>query len=73
MLEEKSLKTPNGEIYYWFSKNRINSDLCIVFCHGLTADHSLFEKQIDFFHPDIKYSWIFLYTGNQFPIKTLRI
>jgi pimeloyl-ACP methyl ester carboxylesterase len=23
--------------------------VCIVFCHGLTADHSLFEKQIDFF------------------------
>ncbi len=49
MLEEKSIKTPNGEIYYWFNKNRIYSDFYIVFCHGLTADHSLFEKQIDFF------------------------
>ena len=49
MLREKSIKTLNGEIYYWLNNNRTNSDVCIVFCHGLTADHSLFEKQIDFF------------------------
>ena len=49
MLKEESIKTQNGEIYYWLNKNLTCSDLCIVFCHGLTADHTLFEKQIDFF------------------------
>ena len=49
MLKEKSIKTENGEIYYWLNKKPKDSDVCIVFCHGLTADHSLFEKQIDFF------------------------
>ena len=47
MLKEKSIKTENGEIYYWLNKKPKDSDVC-VFCHGLTADHSLFEKQIDF-------------------------
>ena len=70
MLEEKSLKTPNGEIYYWFSKNRINSDLCIVFCHGLTADHSLFEKQIDFFTSRYKILlWDIPLHGKSIPYK----
>ncbi len=49
MLKERSIKTQNGEIYYWLGSNPTNSGVCIVFCHGLTADHSLFDKQVDFF------------------------
>ena len=51
MLKEKSIKTEIGKVYYWINNNLPDSDVCIVFCHGLTADHSLFEKQIDFFSP----------------------
>lgn len=49
MLKEKSIKTLNGEVYYWINDNSITSNICIVFCHGVTADHSLFDKQIDRF------------------------
>jgi pimeloyl-ACP methyl ester carboxylesterase len=70
MLEEKSIKTQNGEIYYWINKNLTNSDECIVFCHGLTADHSLFEKQIDFFTPKFQILlWDIPLHGKSIPYK----
>ena len=70
MLKEKSIKTEIGKVYYWINNNLPDSDVCIVFCHGLTADHSLFEKQIDFSRPNIKfYFGIFLCTGSQSPTK----
>ena len=70
MLREKSIKTQNGEIYYWLNNNRTNSDVCIVFCHGLTADHSLFEKQIDFFAPKFQILlWDIPLHGKSIPYK----
>ena len=49
MIEEKSIQTERGQIYYWINDNIVNSETCIVFCHGLTADHSLFDMQISAF------------------------
>lgn len=47
-LTEKTHKTTSGIIHYW--TNKINPDrLTLVFLPGLTADHRLFEKQIDYF------------------------
>lgn len=48
MLEEYQYNTPMGCIHYWtntFQPKRA----CLVFLPGLSVDHSLFEKQIDFF------------------------
>lgn len=45
---EKSLKTVRGTVYYWQNKRLPDRDT-LVFLHGLTADHTLFDKQIDFF------------------------
>lgn len=41
-----SITSKRGRVFYWIERN--TSDKCIVFIHGLTADHTLFDKQIDF-------------------------
>lgn len=47
-MTEKTLETSNGPVYYLV--NDIQSEEhALVFLHGLTADHTLFEKQISHF------------------------
>lgn len=47
-MVEKIYKTPLGNIYYW--TNMIAEDIAtLVFLPGLTADHRLFDKQIEYF------------------------
>ncbi len=47
-LTEKTYETPSGIIHYWI--NKLNADaVTLVFLPGLTADHRLFEKQIEHF------------------------
>lgn len=47
-MQHKTILAPGGTIHYWISKNENVSD-CIVFTHGVTADHTMFEKQIPYF------------------------
>lgn len=47
-MTEKVYKTPLGDIHYWI--NMIVEDaVTLVFLPGLTADHRLFDKQIEYF------------------------
>lgn len=56
-MEERTYKTRCGPIHYWISKTDAvgksdNPDAArpaLVFLPGLTADHSLFEKQTEYF------------------------
>jgi pimeloyl-ACP methyl ester carboxylesterase len=43
-MEKKSITTKRGTVYYWI--NKAKGDKCIVFTHGVTADHTLFDRQI---------------------------
>jgi len=45
---EKSVLSENGQTYYWVSK--AGKEITLVFLPGLTANHTLFEKQIMYFH-----------------------
>ena len=46
---EKTYKTRCGTIHYWIS-DKMNEDIpTLVFLPGLTADHRLFEKQVEYF------------------------
>lgn len=47
-MVEKIYRTPSGPIHYWVNILDEN-DLTLVFLPGLTADHRLFEKQIEYF------------------------
>ncbi len=45
---EKTYITPSGVIHYWI--HMIDTDIAtLVFLPGLTADHRLFDKQIEYF------------------------
>ena len=46
---ERIYATPCGEIHYWVNKDADQAKPQLVFLPGLTADHRLFEKQIDCF------------------------
>ncbi|MBE6887197.1 MAG: alpha/beta hydrolase [Ruminococcaceae bacterium] len=47
-MTEKIYKTSLGDIHYWVNITDKNA-LTLVFLPGLTADHRLFEKQIEYF------------------------
>ena len=42
-------ETPCGAIHYWTGRKPGGSKLSVVFLPGLTADHRLFQKQIQYF------------------------
>jgi pimeloyl-ACP methyl ester carboxylesterase len=48
-MEEKTWDTVCGTIHYWVSRTDERKTTDLVFLPGLTADHRLFEKQIEYF------------------------
>lgn len=48
-MEEKQFATARGTVYYWISRAQNPKAQCIMFTHGLTADHTMFEKQVEYF------------------------
>ena len=48
IMTEKIHKTQLGDIHYWTNIIDENA-VTLVFLPGLTADHRLFEKQIEYF------------------------
>ncbi len=48
-MTEQIYETSCGDIHYWINKEAIDRDIQLVFLPGLTADHRLFEKQIEYF------------------------
>jgi len=50
-MEHKVIHSDNGEVHYWIQRNRDTATKCIILTHGVTADHTMFEKQVDYFMP----------------------
>ncbi len=48
-MQERTYETDCGSIHYWINKTAEKSSPALVFLPGLTADHRLFEKQIEYF------------------------
>ena len=48
-MHEHTYKTPCGEIHYWINGAAKHPGPQLVFLPGLTADHRLFDKQIEYF------------------------
>lgn len=49
-MEHKSVTSPHGTTHYWVSRAGGEEKVkTLVFTHGLTADHRMFEKQVQFF------------------------
>ena len=49
IAEHKQIESINGSVHYWISRNCNSNAKCILFTHGVTANHSMFEKQIEYF------------------------
>lgn len=47
-VQEKTFGTRGGVIHYWISRTR-DGDPWLVFLPGLTADHHLFDRQMEYF------------------------
>lgn len=48
-LTEKTYSTRCGTIHYWITEDKMAGGVTLVFLPGLTADHRLFDKQIEYF------------------------
>lgn len=48
-MEHRYIKSIRGTIHYWIIRNTNENAKCIVFTHGLTANHTMFEKQVEYF------------------------
>ncbi|WP_176799069.1 alpha/beta fold hydrolase [Streptococcus sanguinis] len=46
---EKIYETPSGVIHYWTNDMDVSAKSALIFLPGLTADHRLFDKQIEYF------------------------
>ena len=52
-MEHKLIQTERGAVHYWISRGSSRSGKTVVFTHGLTADHTMFEKQVEYFSKDL--------------------
>ena len=52
IMIEKTYKTEYGKIHYWINNKSRNTDIELVFLPGLTADHRLFDRQIEYFEEE---------------------
>ena len=52
-MTERTYETPCGTIHYWTNQLE-HSPVSVAFLPGLTADHRLFSKQIDYFRDKIR-------------------
>lgn len=48
-MRKKAINTKQGTVCYWISENPDSPKETLVFLHGLTADHTMFERQISCF------------------------
>ena len=47
MMQHRTIRAQGGTVHYWIDKKE-NAE-SIVFTHGVTADHTMFEKQVSYF------------------------
>lgn len=48
-MGEKFVKSLRGKVFYWISDKWDKKKQTVFFLHGLTADHTMFEMQVEYF------------------------
>lgn len=51
-MEHKTVRGIGGQVHYWISRPQGESRGTVVFSHGLTADHTMFDRQVIWFQKD---------------------
>lgn len=49
MMEQKKVQSVRGTTHYWIRKSESENAQCIVFTHGVTANHAMFDLQVEYF------------------------
>ncbi|MDQ0273808.1 alpha/beta fold hydrolase [Cytobacillus purgationiresistens] len=67
---ERKIQSSKGTIYYWTNEIVPPQEIAIVFCHGLTGDHTLFDKQVEHLFAEYKLiTWDFPLHGKSRPYE----
>lgn len=69
-MQKKTLASRDGLVCYWTGGNQSDDSECLVFTHGMAADHTMFEKQVEYF--DKEYSiltWDIPFQGESRPYQ----
>lgn len=53
-MENKSICSKYGVVHYWVGGKNSENANCIVFTHGMIADHTMFNKQVEYFSKEYK-------------------
>lgn len=73
-MRENILEMEWGNVYYWISDTWDKDKKTIFFFHGLTADHTMFEKQYEYFAEDYNIvGWDAPAHGKSIPFKTFNM
>ena len=51
-MKHMTINGVGGKVHYWISRPNNNSKGALVFTHGLTADHTMYERQVAYFKND---------------------
>ncbi|MCM1524095.1 MAG: alpha/beta hydrolase [Ruminococcus sp.] len=48
-MRESFIETADGRVYYFLSEKWLENAVTVIFLHGMTADHTMFEDQYGYF------------------------
>ena len=69
-MKHMTINGIGGKVHYWISRPNNNSKGALVFTHGLTANHTMYEKQVEYFKNDyVVITWDVPLHGLSIPYK----
>ena len=69
-MKHMTINGIGGKVHYWISRPNNNSKGALVFTHGLTANHTMYERQVEYFKNDyVVITWDVPLHGLSIPYK----
>lgn len=69
-MKQMTINGIGGKVHYWISRPNNNSKGALVFTHGLTANHTMYERQVEYFKDDyVVITWDVPLHGLSIPYK----
>ncbi|RHB38231.1 alpha/beta fold hydrolase [Dorea formicigenerans] len=69
-MKHMTINGIGGKVHYWISRPNNNFKGALVFTHGLTANHTMYERQVEYFKDDyVVITWDVPLHGLSIPYK----
>ena len=69
-MKHRTINGIGGKVHYWISRPNNNPKGALVFTHGLTANHTMYERQVKYFKNDyVVITWDVPLHGLSIPYK----